>query len=214
MKLFVDNMVTRYKPNTVRTYYSGLTRFAAWLIHEELIEGSDNPTRNVAIPTEDLDTPAIISDEHLRAMMDSCKGRDFLNRRDTAMLRVLLDTGIRAGEFLGMPVKGTNLDHDTAVVLEGKQGSRDRLQSEDGHRLDRDPWERAKQKMPVSTHCGSLRAERCVRQASVRGSRCWESASDSRVCTPTRSVIAGHTRTCSTGRAPSISSVSLDGRPT
>jgi site-specific recombinase XerD len=147
VKSFVDNMVGRYKSNTVRTYFSGLTRFSAWLVDEEMIEATDNPTRNVSIPAEDLETPAIISDDHLRAMLDLCKGKDFLSRRDAAMIRVLVDTGVRAGEFLGMTVSGTDLDNDVAPVL-GKGGKVRAIyfSSKTVSALDRYIFERAKQK--------------------------------------------------------------------
>jgi site-specific recombinase XerC len=39
--------------------------------------------------------PAIITDDQLRRLLDVTKGREFIDRRDHAILRVLIDTGMR-----------------------------------------------------------------------------------------------------------------------
>jgi site-specific recombinase XerD len=56
-------------------------------------------------------------------LLATCRGDAFENRRDTAILRLLIDTGMRAGELAGLSVE--DLDHEQAVAFvlgEGRRG--------------------------------------------------------------------------------------------
>jgi site-specific recombinase XerD len=44
-------------------------------------------------------------------------GRGFDDRRDTAIVRLFLDTGMRVSEMAGLSVADIDLDMDVAVVL-------------------------------------------------------------------------------------------------
>ena len=44
----------------------------------------------------------VISEHDLGRLLATCKGNTFFNRRDMAIFRLLLDTGIRAGELVGL----------------------------------------------------------------------------------------------------------------
>lgn len=41
---------------------------------------------------------AVLADEQLRALLTACKGNEFTERRDTALIRLLVDTGIRSSD--------------------------------------------------------------------------------------------------------------------
>jgi integrase len=43
----------------------------------------------------------IVTGAHLEALLASCKGNTFQNPRDLAIIRLSLDTGMRAGELAG-----------------------------------------------------------------------------------------------------------------
>ncbi len=60
---------------------------------------------------------AVIADDELRRLLKSCEGRDFVSRRDTAILRLLIDTGMRRGELSGMTIDNLDLDQQLAFVL-------------------------------------------------------------------------------------------------
>jgi integrase len=54
-------------------------------------------------------------------LLATCKGNTFENRRDTAIIRLLLDTGMRAGELCGLRVEDVDFEHQVALVV-GKGG--------------------------------------------------------------------------------------------
>jgi integrase len=59
----------------------------------------------------------IISDGGIKALLDVCKGNDFSHRRDTAIIRVLFDTGARLSEAANLLIEDVDLDVDVIHVL-------------------------------------------------------------------------------------------------
>lgn len=74
-------------------------------------------------PTATPPVVPVVPDEHLTRLLKSCATRSFIDRRDHALFRVLLDSGIRIGELVAMTTAELNLDHGSAVVS-GKSGTR------------------------------------------------------------------------------------------
>lgn len=58
----------------------------------------------------------VLSDEELSALMKAVNGKTFLQRRDEAIVRFLLDTGVRVSELCGLTVEGVDLDNGMALV--------------------------------------------------------------------------------------------------
>lgn len=59
----------------------------------------------------------VLREEQLRALLKSCDGREFLQRRDAAIIYLFLDSGIRRGELAGLEVADVDLDHREVTVL-------------------------------------------------------------------------------------------------
>jgi len=57
----------------------------------------------------------------MRAVLDTCKGNDMISRRDTAIIRLLIDTGGRLGEVGGLMVD--DVDFRRQRLLRSRQGS-------------------------------------------------------------------------------------------
>ena len=55
--------------------------------------------------------------EHLARLLKICEGRDFTSRRDTAVILLLVDTGMRRAECVGMTVDDVDLDQRIVWVL-------------------------------------------------------------------------------------------------
>lgn len=111
---WLATLAETHETGTVRTRYRGLHRFCGWLVDEEEIP--DHPMRTLTQPVAKPKPVPVLSDEELAALLKACAGRDFVDRRDEAMIRVLLDCGIRVSELCGLTVEGLDLDGGMAIV--------------------------------------------------------------------------------------------------
>ncbi len=103
-----------HEPSTVKTRYRGLFRFCGWLVDED--ELRENPMRTLSPPEPKAKPLPVLSDTELEALVKMCAGKDFAHRRDEAMLRLLLDCGLRVSELCGLTVPGVDLDTGMALV--------------------------------------------------------------------------------------------------
>lgn len=110
------------RPATLANRYRSLQQFYKWLLEEGEIE--DNPMANMRPPKVPEEPPEVLRPEKLRALLATCDGIDFEDRRDTAILRLFLDSGVRLAEMAGLRVTDVDFDHNIAIVM-GK-GSRPR----------------------------------------------------------------------------------------
>ena len=65
----------------------------------------------------------VFTDDELSRLLATCKGQTFENRRDEALIRLLLDTGMRAEEITALTVEDIDREQQIAFVL-GKGGRR------------------------------------------------------------------------------------------
>lgn len=105
--------------NTVKTRFRGLHVLATWLNDEGLTPG--NLLRGVKAPNAVTDPPAVLTDDELTALLKACSGRRFIDRRDAAIARLLIDTGMRASECVGISVDDISL-RNKVVTVTGKGG--------------------------------------------------------------------------------------------
>lgn len=106
---------------TARSRHMALRRFAAWLADEGEIDA--NPLLGVKPPQLDTKVTEALSDDQLTALIKVCRGKDFLDRRDEAIVRFMTETGVRAGELLGMMLPDDiDVDRGVATVRRGKGG--------------------------------------------------------------------------------------------
>jgi site-specific recombinase XerC len=95
--------------------------FCAWL--EDEGEITADPMAEMKPPASPS-SPSHRSQEALRRLFAACAGKDFEARRDTAMIMLLLDSGARRAELVGLRVDDLDFEHDVARVI-GK-GRRER----------------------------------------------------------------------------------------
>jgi integrase/recombinase XerC len=67
----------------------------------------------------------VLTDDQLRCLLLACGGRTFTDRRDTALIRLFLDTGCRRAEIANLTVDDVDIT-DQSVQVVGK-GSRLRV---------------------------------------------------------------------------------------
>jgi integrase len=63
----------------------------------------------------------VIDLEQLTALLATCRGNTFENRRDHAIMRLFLDTGMRCGELVGLKLDDIDREQSMAFVM-GKGG--------------------------------------------------------------------------------------------
>lgn len=102
-----------------------LRKFFEYVAREPDSGINDNPFQDVDLPVPDVPLVPTVPDEDLKKLLDTCKGNSFIDRRDTAILRMLFDTGCRRAELAGLDLDDIDLRGMEAKVL-GK-GSKLRL---------------------------------------------------------------------------------------
>ena len=100
--------------STVRTRHRGLFRFCGWLVDEGELD--ENPMKSMSPPEPFAKPVPILSDEELTALLKTCAGKQLPDRRDEAMIRMMLDCGIRVSELCGLSVDDVDLDQGMALV--------------------------------------------------------------------------------------------------
>lgn len=104
--------------STVAKHHRNLRVFFGWLADFEEVP---NPFDKVAAPRVKKQPVDVFTVEELRALVGACKGREFVDRRDLAVLRLLLDTGIRRAELSTLRVVDVDRDAQLVTVI-GKGG--------------------------------------------------------------------------------------------
>lgn len=132
-----------HKPATCQTRYKCLRLFFTFLLEEGEIR--THPMANMKPPSIPETPVPILDKAELDALLKTCDGKDFDERRDAAILRLFIDTGMRRGELAGLKVEDIDFEQDVAYVV-GK-GSRPRacpFGARTGQAIDRYLRERAK----------------------------------------------------------------------
>ncbi len=107
------------QPATVSQRYRSLQQFFKWLAEEG--ELAVSPMANMRPPIVPEAPPPVLTPEQLRALLRACEGTTFDHRRDMAIVRLFLDSGMRRGELAGLTIDDLDFDHGVALVV-GKGG--------------------------------------------------------------------------------------------
>ena len=124
VEAFITSLLERWKPATAHNRYRALRAFFGWLVEEgEILE---NPMARMKPPRLPEEPPPVLREADFRRILEVCeRDKTFAGRRDDAILRVLIDTGARRGEVLGLRLEDVDLDQGLLRVT-GK-GSRTRF---------------------------------------------------------------------------------------
>ncbi len=218
---FIADQLQRWKPATALNRYRSLQAFFKWCVAEGELERS--PMVGMKPPQLPDEPPPVLTDDQLRRLLKSCDGRDFTDRRDTAIIRLFIDTGVRVSEAAGIMLPD-DLDLDDQVVIVLGKGRRQRavpfgrktalaidryLRLRASHTFAHLPnlWVGARGAMPASTPTSSGTASPTpgCRPAATKATSCaspagsparWSTATPS---PPPRSVPAKPTGACPSG---------------
>lgn len=107
-------------PATARSWYGGVRHLCAWLVDEG--EAARNPTDGIRTPVAPPPATPILAPDDIKALLATCTGQDFTSRRDTAIIMVLADGGLRLAEVAGLTV--TDVDVANRVLYVAGKASR------------------------------------------------------------------------------------------
>jgi site-specific recombinase XerD len=110
IEAYLADTLRKTSAGTASFHYRALQQFFRWATDEEMIEAS--PMRKIKPVRVDVRPPEVLTDAQLAALLAVCAGKDFESRRDRALLRILIDTGCRRGELLGLRWTPDNADEN------------------------------------------------------------------------------------------------------
>lgn len=135
---------------TAKTRQHGLKMYAKWLLEEGEI--TKNELKELPPPKLHLKVTDALTAQQVTDLIKACKGNHFADRRAEALVRLMVETGVRASEALAIKVTDVNLPTMTALIYKGK-GAKGRLVPFSAHcatALDRYLRMRRKQNLPDS----------------------------------------------------------------
>lgn len=116
----VDLLDAGSSPATVASRQLAVRRISTWAAAEGIIAAD----RLTGLKRPKIDTPVMepLSEDELKALLKACKGTELRDRRDEAIVRLMMETGIRAGECIALQIPDVDLATGTATIRRGKGG--------------------------------------------------------------------------------------------
>lgn len=104
--------------STARSRQLALRRFSAWLAEE----GETDRDDLIGLKPPKLDSKVVesLTGDQVTALIKACGGKEFRDRRDEAIVRLMVETGLRSEELLSMALPDTNLGSGLATVRRGR----------------------------------------------------------------------------------------------
>ena len=115
VEAFMDELNARTKPATASNRFRALQQFFKFAVEEGEMQRS--PMERMRRPTVPLEPVPVLSKDDLRALVAACSGKEFEDKRDTAVIRLFVDTGMRRAELLNLRVADLDFDNDVALVI-------------------------------------------------------------------------------------------------
>lgn len=120
IEAWIVQLLESRAPATANQRYRSVQQLFKWLAEEGEIPAS--PMANMKPPKLDTPEVPVMADEDLRSLLAACKGTGFHERRDTALLLMLADTGARLSEVASLKVDDLDLHGWGVAAVRGKGG--------------------------------------------------------------------------------------------
>jgi site-specific recombinase XerD len=119
---FIVHLLETAADSTANNRYRGLQQFFRWAVGEDEI--SADPMARMKPPVVTEKPVPVLGDDILRKLLKACAGREFTELRDSAILRMFIDTGCRREEMAGIQLSDLDLDGDFDSVTITRKGRR------------------------------------------------------------------------------------------
>ena len=113
---------------TIKGHYASLKAFYSFLVWEGAVSPEQNPMAKVRAPRLSQKTVVALRPEEIRALLSATiRGGQPVNIRNHLMMMLILDTGIRAGELVGLRVCDLDLGGDYGLAKVIGKGNKERF---------------------------------------------------------------------------------------
>ncbi|MFC1964937.1 tyrosine-type recombinase/integrase [Chloroflexota bacterium] len=109
---------------TVQGYVRTLKAFFSWLLREEYIES--NPMSKIPVPKAINKVVNTFSNDQISRLIDVCQRANGLGYRNPSIIMLLLDSGIRVSELIGIGLEDLDLAEGSIRIRRAK-GGRERV---------------------------------------------------------------------------------------
>lgn len=123
LESFIGQLAQTRSANTASNRYRALQQFFKWALREE--EVTTNPMTGMSPPIVPSKPIEVLTLEQLKSLLKACSGTDFHARRDSAIIRLFCDTGIRRREMSLLTFEDIDLGEEV-IEVHGK-GRRPRI---------------------------------------------------------------------------------------
>jgi site-specific recombinase XerD len=103
------------RPATQEIRYTVLDMFCKWLVAEQIM--ADNPMAGLTRPASSPVPVEPFSPEEIAALLKACEGWSFTETRDTAIIRMLLSTGMRRTELATITLDRIDMAERVVTIL-------------------------------------------------------------------------------------------------
>jgi site-specific recombinase XerD len=122
VEAYITALMDRTSAGNAHQHFRSLRTFFGWLVDEEELNRS--PMRKMKPPQVVEPEVPVVPDDDIKKLLGTCKGTDFLDRRDKALLLMYIDTGGRLSEV--MKRSQLDLDLDINVLHVAGKGGKQR----------------------------------------------------------------------------------------
>jgi site-specific recombinase XerD len=106
---------------TARSWFAGVRHFFRWMVAEG--ERDDDPTEGIKTPAPNDQITPMLADDDIRLLLGTCTDSSFISRRDTAIIYMFADGGLRLAELASLELDAVDV-RNRIVFVEGKGSNR------------------------------------------------------------------------------------------
>ena len=117
VRAFLVSEIERTSATSAQVHYRNLRVYFGWLIREGERTAA-NPVTREDKPNAPETVKPFLSEADLTALLRACKGDGFEERRDTAILRILLDTGVRVSGLANLRYHPEDESHTDVFLVQ------------------------------------------------------------------------------------------------
>lgn len=108
------------QPATAQARLAGVRQFSKWLAAEGEIDS--DPLLRLNAPKGDTPITPVLAEDQLAALIKACEGKSLKDRRDEAIVRLMAETGMRAGELIALELDDIDPVRGLVTIRRGKGG--------------------------------------------------------------------------------------------